>query len=215
MRADSITLLLAVGLAAFAGCQGGGGPGGSSNPQLTNGPYERPPSTYQSPPNSYETPPDDYEMPSGGGVCDSICRFYELAQCVADGDGAGEGGQGNGNGGGQVVSPAECRSSCAQAIGQLACQNELVALIDCLLHRANLTCDLLERAQGGDLSQMEVDQLQACESTVDAYSACEDPEGPKPMCNPPNSCGGCSDSCTRCVCENPQDTELCTRFCTN
>lgn len=213
MRADSITLLLVGGFAAFAGCQGGGGPTDSSNQLPANGPYERPPSTYQPPPNGYEAPPTDYEMPSGGGVCESICSFYELAQCAAGSDGAGEGGQGNG--GGQVLSPSECRSSCAQAIGEYECQNELVALIDCLLHKADLTCDLLKRAQNGDVSQMDVDQLRACESVVDAYSACEDPAGPQPMCAPPNTCGGCADSCARCVCENPQDTELCTRFCTN
>lgn len=213
MRADSITLLLAAGFAAFAGCGGGGGTvSDAPNQPLENGTYQQPPSTYQQPPSSMDDA-SDYESPSGGDVCGSICSFFELAQCVSGGDdGDGEGGRGNG--GGEVLSPSECHSSCAQAIGSYPCQGELVTVIDCLLNTADLTCDLLRRAQDGDINGMELDQLEACRSEVDTYDACQNPGKPDPMaCMPPKACGACPDACTRCLCENPQDSENCAQFC--
>jgi len=215
MRADSITLLLAGGFAAFAGCGGGGGTVSDSPDQpLQNGTYQQPPSTYQQPPSAIDDV-TDYESPNGGDVCASICSFYELGQCAAGGgDGGGEGGRGN-DGGGEVLSPSECHSSCAQAIGSYPCREQLVTVIDCLLNDASLSCDLLQRAQKGDLNGMEVEDLQACQSEVDAYTACQDQDKPDPMaCMPPDACRGC-DPCTRCLCENPQDAASCDRQCVN
>jgi len=217
MRADSITLLLVGGLVGFAACDGGGAISGT--PPADDGAYDHPPSTYEKPPSTLDEV-NDYQRPNGHGLCESICSFYDVAQCAAGGDGNGNGNGegGRGNGGDDVVPPSECRTACVQAIDDLECKEELVGLIDCLLNTAGLTCDLLRRAQHGDLSPMDVDRLDACRSTVDAYTACEDPgqmPGPPGMtCAPPNMCAGC-DMCTRCLCEHPQDTAMCTRMCAN
>lgn len=211
MRADSITLLFVGGLVAFAGCEGGGAMTGT--PPSDDDTYQHPPSTYEKPPSSLDAV-NDYERPNGrGGVCESICSFYQLTQCAAGGDGPGEGGRGNG--GEEVLSPSECQASCTEAIGSYACREELIALIDCLLDTAGLTCDLLRRAQNGDIRQMDVDQLQACQPAVDTYTACADPTGPEPTCAPPNTCDGCNGACARCNCEHPQDATMCTRMCQN
>lgn len=214
MRADSITLLFVGGLVAFAGCEGGGAVSGTA--PSDDSPYDTPPSTYQKPPSDFDDV-NDYQKPSSGDVCESICGFYEVVQCAGAGDGPGEGGRGNdGNGGDRVLSPAECRASCTRAIGAIACEHEVVSLIDCLLHTAGLTCDLLRHAQDGDVKEMDVAQLQACQSAVDAYSACEDQSGgPGPTCAPPNTCGGCEGDCARCNCEHPGDPTMCMRMCAN
>jgi hypothetical protein len=215
MRADSITLLLAGGLLAFAGCGGGGGAApGSPNQPLDNGAYQKPPSTYQKPPSTTDKV-SDYQSATGSDVCDAICGFYEVAQCLTDGDGNGEGGQGNG--GGQTISLAECKAGCDQAIASYPCKQELVTAIDCLLGTIDLTCELLQHAQDGDISGMDVQQLQVCQSAVDAYTSCQEGvDGPDEMhCTPPNDCGGCAGSCERCLCQYIDDPSMCTRLCAN
>jgi hypothetical protein len=218
MRADSIILVMTGGLVAFAGCDGGGGALEGSPDPLENGSYQEPPSSYEKPPSTTNTV-TDYQSPTGTDVCDAICSFYELSRCVTEGsanpDANGEGGRGDG--GGQVLARSECMASCAKAIVSYPCRQELVGVIDCLFDRADLTCELLQQAQSGQIGAMDAAKLEACQSAVSVYTACADAreEPPVTHCSAPNDCGECSNACTRCLCQRPDETAMCTQSCAN
>ena len=187
MRASRTTLLWAMGILAAIGCGSGSGAnsGGGTGPGSSqNGSYQKPPTTYDKPPaapqpgSSYEKPPSTYEPapgsgPSGGNaVCQELCGSTQILQCIADG--VGEAGIGNVP---IQVDPSECIQGCTTALDNAPCGAELAAMADCLFSAIDITCELFDKLQNGDVSGLDPQQIQACEQAAQAFAACEQSTG--------------------------------------
>ncbi|HEV8550897.1 MAG TPA: hypothetical protein VGQ57_17745 [Polyangiaceae bacterium] len=243
-------LLWGTGVLTAIGCgSGSGADSGSSSSGSTQNTYQKPPSIYDKPPSSpkpgtdYEKPPSIYEPapgsgPSGGSaVCQKLCNSAELLQCLVQ-DGAGEGGIGNVP---SQIDPSVCTQDCSAALDDAPCGPELAAMADCLFSTIEITCELFGKLQGGDVSGLDPQALQACEQAAEAFNSCSQSMGSEVdggngtgggngngngnagrgngtggtgagACTMP-ACTGCTDNCATCECAFGVGSSNCAPIC--
>lgn len=224
MRASSITLLLATGLLAVAGCGSGdganpsGGPSGAV-PPLQNGSYQTPPPSYDRPastaaPDDYEKPPSIYEKPGSGagttpppGHADSTCEL--LCGMAVDQDCADDPGSQDEI---QALPLNECIAACEAELSGIDCEAEYRRATSCIAAETNFNCRQLGEIQRGETPDVPRSALENCATDIDPLVSCrEGPDTPpgNSGCNLVNDCQGCADECQRCRCNNLGDDGPC------
>jgi hypothetical protein len=210
-----------IGFGSVVACGGGGGEVTPNSVPPSSGTYQKPPSTYEPvtptpPPNDYQKPPNSYQSGGGSGseLCDSVCGLVTSLSCATDN--------------GPVPDLAACRSSCTQEIGSMPCVAQFSDLFDCVFNQVELTCQLLDKLQNGDIGDMDIDPMaiQACQRAADAYSACSGDKGPgdgpgngpgngngNGNCDPAGDCSGCLNTCAACGCVYSDAPEMCASLC--
>jgi hypothetical protein len=157
--------------------------------------YDGTPTNTEQPAFSDDAPPGGGLSPGGGGseqeICEEICSRFIAAGCVEE-------------------QPGECLAECG-TYG--TCEDEIYALFYCILESPNFAC------VDGEIDESV---FEYCPNEAQAFARCldetepPDPEpdpDPQPGCTLADSCGGCPDVCSACLCAFENDTASCVDYC--